>query len=120
MSLRDLLSEITVSSNFAANLLISASADNVRKTVHRLGADGMVVLRGVEIEGVRQGDEQPDHGALQVLLMTLAQGKAVSAGADADGRGLEAPEVPRRHSAGLPDGTVVRQDGNITRSITTR
>jgi beta-lactamase class A len=41
---------ITVSSNFAANLLIEKlGVDNIRSTVSRLGADGMQVLRGVEI-----------------------------------------------------------------------
>src|SRR5437763_1466839 len=50
MTLRELCEAmITVSSNFAANLLIErVGAENVRKTVTRLGAEGMVVLRGVE------------------------------------------------------------------------
>src|SRR6187549_474051 len=40
---------ITVSSNFAANLLIEKlGAENIRNTVTKLGADGMLVLRGVE------------------------------------------------------------------------
>ncbi len=40
---------ITVSSNFATNLLIEKlGVDNVRRTVTRLGAEGMQVLRGVE------------------------------------------------------------------------
>src|SRR5205814_4949180 len=40
---------ITVSSNFAANLLIERlGIDNIRRTVKTLGADGMQVLRGVE------------------------------------------------------------------------
>ncbi len=40
---------ITVSSNFAANLLIDRlGVDNIRRTVTSLGADGMQVLRGVE------------------------------------------------------------------------
>ncbi|HVZ22377.1 MAG TPA: serine hydrolase, partial [Vicinamibacterales bacterium] len=40
---------ITVSSNFAANILLEkVGVQNVRATVHRLGADGMQVLRGVE------------------------------------------------------------------------
>ena len=40
---------ITVSSNFAANLLIERlGVENIRRTVTALGADGMQVLRGVE------------------------------------------------------------------------
>ena len=40
---------ITVSSNFAANLLIDRlGVENIRRTVTALGADGMQVLRGVE------------------------------------------------------------------------
>src|SRR5919198_477367 len=40
---------ITVSSNFAANLLIERlGVENIRATVKALGADGMQVLRGVE------------------------------------------------------------------------
>ena len=40
---------ITVSSNFAANLLIERlGVENIRRTVTSLGADGMHVLRGVE------------------------------------------------------------------------
>ena len=40
---------ITVSSNFAANLLIEKlGVENIRRTVSALGADGMQVLRGVE------------------------------------------------------------------------
>jgi beta-lactamase class A len=40
---------ITVSSNFATNLLIEKlGVENIRATVHSLGADGVVVLRGVE------------------------------------------------------------------------
>ena len=40
---------ITVSSNFATNLLIERlGVEKIRNTVTRLGADGMQVLRGVE------------------------------------------------------------------------
>ena len=40
---------ITVSSNFATNLLIEKlGVEKIRATVTRLGADGMQVLRGVE------------------------------------------------------------------------
>ena len=40
---------ITVSSNFATDLLIEKlGVENIRATVHAMGADGMNVLRGVE------------------------------------------------------------------------
>jgi beta-lactamase class A len=121
MSLRDLCEAmITVSSNFAANLLIErVGAENARQTVQRLGADGMVVLRGVEDQKAFDNgmNNQTTARALEVLLMKLAQGKAVSAGADA-----EMVAVLRRQKfhdaipAGLPDGTVVaHKTGNITR-----
>src|SRR6185436_9653338 len=50
MTLRELCEAmITVSSNFAANLLIErVGARNVQATVDRLGGAGVVVLRGVE------------------------------------------------------------------------
>ena len=50
MTLRQLcVAMITVSSNFAANLLIEKlGVENIRATVAKLGADGMQVLRGVE------------------------------------------------------------------------
>ena len=50
MTLRQLCEAmITVSSNFAANLLIEKlGVENIRHTVTKLGADGMQILRGVE------------------------------------------------------------------------
>jgi len=121
MSLRDLCEAmITVSSNFAANLLIErVGAANVRGTVHRLGADGMVVLRGVEDQKAfdKGMNNETTARALQILLTKLAQGRAVGARADA-----EMVEILKRQKfhdaipAGLPDGTVVaHKTGNITK-----
>ncbi len=121
MSLRDLCEAmITVSSNFAANLLIErVGAENVRKTVHRLGADGMVVLRGVEDQKAfdKGMNNQTTARALEALLMKLAQGKAVSAGADAEMVAvLKRQKFHDAIPAGLPDGTVVaHKTGNITK-----
>src|SRR4030095_13631272 len=88
MALRDLCEAmITVSSNFAANLLIErVGAENVRKTVSRLGADGMVALRGVEAQKAfdKGLNNATTARALAVLMQALAQGKAVSARADAE------------------------------------
>ena len=55
---------ITVSSNFAANLLIEKlGVEKIRATVTRLGADGMQVLRGVEDQkAFDKGPEQFDDG----------------------------------------------------------
>jgi beta-lactamase class A len=121
MSLRDLCEAmITVSSNFAANLLIErVGAENVRRTVHRLGADGMVVLRGVEDQKAfdRGMNNETTARALEVLLTKIAQGKAVSPAADA--AMVEILERQKFHDAipaGLPAGTVVaHKTGNITK-----
>jgi beta-lactamase class A len=121
MTLRDLCEAmITVSSNFAANLLIErVGAENVRKTVTRLGADGMVVLRGVEDQKAfdKGLNNETTARALEVLMLKIAQGQAVSPKADA-----EMADVLKRQKfhdaipAGLPDGTVVgHKTGNITK-----
>lgn len=111
---------ITVSSNFAANLLIERlGAENIRKTVTALGADGMVVLRGVEDQKAfdKGMNNATTARALGVLMQKLAAGKAVSAKADA-----EMVAVLKRQKfndgipAGLPSGTVVaHKTGTITR-----
>jgi beta-lactamase class A len=121
MSLRDLCEAmITVSSNFAANLLIErVGAENVRKTVTRLGADGMVVLRGVEDQKAfdKGMNNETTARALQILLTKIAQGKAVSAGADAEMLAiLKRQTFHDAIPAGLPAGTVVaHKTGNITK-----
>src|SRR3954468_7044727 len=82
MTLRGLCEAmITVSSNFAANLLIErVGAANVRATVERLGATGMVVMRGVEDQKAfdKGLNNTTTAGALAVLLEKLAKGEAVS------------------------------------------
>ena len=121
MSLRDLCEAmITVSSNFAANLLIErVGADNVRRTVHRLGADGMVVLRGVEDQKAFDNgmNNETTARALEVLLTRIAEGTAVGAKADAEMVAiLKGQTFHDAIPAGLPDGTVVaHKTGNITR-----
>jgi beta-lactamase class A len=121
MTLRELCEAmITVSSNFAANLLIErVGAENVRKTVTRLGADGMVVLRGVEDQKAfdKGLNNSTTARALGVLLQELARGKAVNAKADA-----EMIAILKRQTfndgipAGLPAGTpVAHKTGSITK-----
>ena len=111
---------ITVSSNFATNILIEKlDAATVRETVTRLGADGMVVLRGVEDQKAfdKGLNNATTARALLILLEKLARGQAVNARVDA-----EMVAVLKRQTfndaipAGLPHGTVVaHKTGNITR-----
>ena len=111
---------ITVSSNFATNLLIDRlGVENVRKTVTRLGADGMQVLRGVEdSKAFEKGlNNSTTARGLLVLLEKLGRGEAVNAKADAEMVNVLARQkfndaIP----AGLPAGTrVAHKTGNITR-----
>ena len=111
---------ITVSSNFAANLLIEKlGVDNVRSTVTRLGAEGMQVLRGVEDgKAFQKGmNNTTTARGLLVLLESLANGRAVSAAADE-----QMIEILKRQKfrdaipAGVPAGTsVAHKTGTITR-----
>jgi beta-lactamase class A len=111
---------ITVSSNFAANLLIERlGAENIRKTVTALGADGMVVLRGVEDQKAfdKGMNNATTARALAVLMDKLAAGKAVSAKADAEMIAiLKRQKFNDGIPAGLPAGTVVaHKTGSITK-----
>jgi beta-lactamase class A len=111
---------ITVSSNFAANLLIErVGAANVRKTVSRLGADGMRVLRGVEDQKAfdKGMNNETTARALEVLMLKIAQGQAVSPKADAEMAAiLKRQKFHDGIPAGLPDGVVVgHKTGNITK-----
>jgi beta-lactamase class A len=121
LSLRQLCEAmITVSSNFAANLLIERlGVENIRHTVAALGAPGMHVLRGVEDNKAfdKGMNNTTTAEALRVLLDKIATGHAVSAKADAEmvailKRQKFADAIP----AGLPAGTVVaHKTGNITK-----
>lgn len=121
LTLRELCEAmITVSSNFATNLLIERlGVENIRATVARLGADGMQVLRGVEDQKAfdKGMNNTTTARALLVLLEKLARGTAVNAKADA-----QMIEILRRQKfadaipAGLPRGTAVaHKTGSITR-----
>jgi beta-lactamase class A len=121
LTLRELCEAmITVSSNFAANLLIERlGVENVRRTVSRLGAEGMQVLRGVEdTKAFQQGKNNTTTArGLLILMEKLAKGEAVGRGADS-----EMIEVLKRQQfrdaipTGLPVGTpVAHKTGSITR-----
>jgi beta-lactamase class A len=111
---------ITVSSNLATNLLIQKlGIDNIRSTVHTLGADGMNVLRGVEDSKAFAKDLNNTTTArgLQILLTAIANGKAVNP--DSSRQMIEI--LQRQHfnegiPAGLPPGTrIAHKTGEITK-----
>jgi beta-lactamase class A len=111
---------ITVSSNFATNLLIEKlGVENIRATVHQYGADGMNVLRGVEdSKAFEKGmNNTTTARALGVLLQAIAEGKAVDPGSS-----REMVEILERQKfndgipAGLPPGILVaHKTGDITK-----
>ena len=121
LSLRDLNEAmITVSSNFAANLLIERlGAQNVQRTVDRLGGTGVVVRRGVEDQkAFNKGlNNTTTARGLAALFQKLATGTAVSATADAEMIAvLKRQKFKDAIPAGLPPGTAVaHKTGTITR-----
>jgi beta-lactamase class A len=80
MTLRALCEKmITVSSNLATNLLIEKlGVENIKKRVHRLHADGMKVLRGVEDgKAFQKGlNNTTTAQALLILLEAIAKKRA--------------------------------------------
>ena len=121
MTLRQLCElMITVSSNFATNLLIEKlGVEKIRATVTRLGADGMQVLRGVEDDKAFQKglNNSTTARGLLILLERIANGKAVDPASDA-----KMVEILKRQKfnegipAGVPLGiAVAHKTGNITR-----
>jgi beta-lactamase class A len=111
---------ITVSSNFAANLLIERlGVENIRQTVTRLGADGMQVLRGVEDDKAFQKglNNTTTARGLMILLENIAKGQAVDQKADAEMLSiLERQHFNNAIPAGVPKGTVVaHKTGSITK-----
>jgi beta-lactamase class A len=121
MTLRQLCEAmITVSSNFAANLLIEKlGAANIQHTVVALGAGGMQVLRGVEDQKAFDAGKNNTTTArgLLVLLERLAHGRAVDPASDVAMVGvLERQTFNDAIPAGLPAGTrVAHKTGTITR-----
>lgn len=127
MTLRQLCEAmITVSSNFATNLLIEKlGVENIRATVDRVDADasgtppGMHVLRGVEDQKAfdKGMNNTTTARALQILLLRILQGQAVGPAADG-----QMAEILKRQKfndaipAGVPPGTAVgHKTGNITK-----
>jgi beta-lactamase class A len=111
---------ITVSSNFATNLLIEKlGVDNIRATVTSLHADGMNMRRGVEDNKAYEKGMNNTTTArgLLILLEAIAKGKAV----DPDSS-RQMVEILTRQKfndaipAGLPPGTrIAHKTGDITK-----
>ncbi len=120
MTLRQLCDAmITVSSNFAANLLIERlGPKRIQRTVDELGAGGMHVLRGVEDQKAfdKGMNNTTTADALATLMLSIAAGDA----ARPDSRRQMTDILDRQHfndaiPAGLPPGTPVgHKTGNIT------
>ena len=111
---------ITVSSNFATNLLIDKlGVERVRQTVSRLDADGMQVLRGVEDQKAfdKGLNNSTTARGLLVLLERIGRGEAVGKAEDAEMVAILARQkFNEAIPAGLPAGTrVAHKTGNITR-----
>ncbi len=111
---------ITVSSNFATNLLIQkVGVENIRATVHSLHADGMNVLRGVEDnKAFAKGLNNTTTAlGLAVLLEAIAEGQAVDAEASRQMvEILERQKFNEGIPAGLPAGTqVAHKTGELTK-----
>ena len=111
-SIRELIELMeTVSSNLATNLLIAkADAQRANATAHALGADSILVLRGVEDgKAYRAGlNNTTTARDLGLLLAAIAQGTAASPRSCRDmlailGRQHFTEGIP----AGLPPGTPV-------------
>jgi len=111
---------ISVSSNFATNLLIEKlGVENIRTTVHALHADGMNVLRGVE-DGKAFGkgmNNTTTARGLQRLMEAIARGEAVDQ--ESSRRMIEILERQTFNEcipAGLPpDIRVAHKTGEITK-----
>ncbi len=111
---------ITVSSNFATNLLVEKlGVENIRATVHSLGADGVNVLRGVEDNKAYQKGMNNTTTArgLAILMTAIAEGKAVDPDASKQMVAiLERQKFNEAIPAGLPTGTpVAHKTGELTK-----
>jgi beta-lactamase class A len=119
-TLRRLATRMIVrSSNLATNLLVERlDPRRITATIRRLGADSMVVLRGVE-DGLayeRGLNNTTTARDLATLLLALAQARAATASTARELLGiLEDQEFNDGIPAGLPPGTrVAHKTGEIT------
>jgi beta-lactamase class A len=111
---------VTVSSNFATNLLIQKlGIDNIRATVASLHADGMDIKRGVEDQKAfdKGLNNTTTARGLATLLLAIANGKAVDP--DASAKMVEILER-QKFNEGIPAGVpanirVAHKTGEITK-----
>jgi beta-lactamase class A len=121
MSYRDLAEAmITVSSNFATNLIIEhLGVESIQATTDALGARGMRVLRGVEDDKAFQKgmNNTTTARALLTLMGRLATGDAVDKASSEEMVAiLKRQRFNDRIPAGLPAGIpVAHKTGEITR-----
>ena len=119
-SLRELCElMITVSSNFATNLIIEKlGVENIRAMVQALGADGVVVLRGVEDgKAFEKGlNNTATARGLAILLEAIAKHKAVDAASSEEMIAILTRQTFNEGiPAGLPPGiSVAHKTGEIT------
>jgi len=119
-SLRELCElMITVSSNFATNLIIEKlGVENIRAMVQALGADGVVVLRGVEDgKAFEKGlNNTATARGLAILLEAIAKKKAVDAASSEEMIAILTRQTFNEGiPAGLPPGiSVAHKTGEIT------
>jgi hypothetical protein len=97
--------------SLATNLLIEKlGVQNIRATVHELGADGMNVARGVEDKKAFQKglNNTTTARGLAVLLQAIAEGKAVDAASSHEMVAIQQwQKFNEGIPAGLPKGTPV-------------
>ena len=119
-SIRNLVIEMIVrSGNLATNLLIDlVSADKTQRTIDRLGASGMQVVRGVEdIKAYRAGKSNTTTAAAltKIFLGILNYQVADSNSTDEMIEILLRQEFNDKIPAGLPDDVrVAHKTGSIT------
>lgn len=111
---------ITVSSNFATNLLVEKlGVENIRAAVHSLRADGMNVLRGVEDQKAfdKGMNNTTTARGLEQLLDAIARGEAVDpASSKKMIEILERQKFNEGIPSGLPAGTpVAHKTGELTK-----
>lgn len=111
---------ITVSSNLATNILIQrVGAERVTATMRTLGADSIMVLRGVEDGKAYEAGLSNTATArdLGIIAAAIAEARAASAAAC---REMEAVMGRQQFGSGIPAGvpagtTVAHKTGEITR-----
>jgi len=119
-TIRDLVElMITVSSNFATNLLVQrVGADRVTATMRELGADSIEVLRGVEDGKAYEAGLSNTTTArdLGIIAAAIAEGRAASAASCGE---MEAVMGRQRFNEAIPagvpaDAKVAHKTGEIT------